>query len=139
MTHKQNQNFFGFILVITLWNVLFRYTLSSLLENENWNYVFLPPVIFFFAMYFSGRYFGLKQWRRLPIDQSFKYHLSTFSVFFVVSYGFYFGNLLSEHEPRAILDYTFLFWGLGLIVHYIKFRQCSKTSIKGISRDQIFD
>ena len=139
MTHKQNQNFFGFILVITLWNVLFRYTLSSLLENENWNYVFLPPIIFFFAMYFSGRYFGLKQWRRLPIDQSFKYHLSTFSVFFVVSYGFYFGNLLSEHEPRAILDYTFLFWGLGLIVHYIKFRQCSKTSIKGISRDQIFD
>ena len=126
-------------MVITLWNVLFRYTLSSLLENENWNYVFLPPIIFFFAMYFSGRYFGLKQWRRLPIDQSFKYHLSTFSVFFVVSYGFYFGNLLSEHEPLAILDYTFLFWGLGLIVHYIKFRQCSKTSIKGISRDQIFD
>lgn len=139
MTHKQNQNFFGFILVITLWNVLFRFTLSSLLENENWDYVFLPPIIFFFAMYFSGRYFGLKQWRRLPIDQSFKYHLSTFSVFFVVSYGFYFGNLLSEHESRAILDYTFLFWGLGLIVHYIKFRQCSKTSIKGINRDQIFD
>jgi len=139
MIDKQNQNLFGFILVITLWNVLFRFTLSSLLENENWNYVFLPPIIFFFAMYFSGRYFGLKQWRRLPIDQSFKYHLSTFSVFFVVSYGFYFGNLLSEHEPRAILDYTFLFWGLGLIVHYIKFRQCSKTSIKGINRDQIFD
>jgi hypothetical protein len=139
MIDKQNQNLFGFILVITLWNVLFRFTLSSLLENENWNYVFLPPIIFFFAMYFSGRYFGLKQWRRLPIDQSFKYHLSTFSVFFVVSYGFYFGNLLSEHEPRAILDYTFLFWGLGLIIHYIKFRKCSKTSIKGINRDQIFD
>ena len=139
MILKQNQNLFGFILIITLWNVLFRFTLSSLLENENWNYVFLPPVIFFFAMYFSGRYFGMKQWRHLPIDQSFKYHLSTFSVFFVVSYGFYFGNLLSEHEPRAILDYTLLFWGLGLIVHYIKFRQCSKTSIKGINRDQIFD
>lgn len=139
MILKQNQNLFGFILIITLWNVLFRFTLSSLLENENWNYVFLPPVIFFFAMYFSGRYFGMKQWRHLPIDQSFKYHLSTFSVFFIVSYGFYFGNLLSEHEPRAILDYTLLFWGLGLIVHYIKFRQCSKTSIKGINRDQIFD
>ena len=139
MTHKQNQNLFGFILVITLWNVLFRFTLSSLLENENWNYVFLPPIIFFFAMYFSGRYFGLKQWRHLPIDQSFKYHLSTFSVFFIVSYGFYFGNLLSKYEPRAILDYTLLFWGLGLIVHYIKFRQYSKNSIKGIERDQIFD
>lgn len=139
MILKQNQNLFGFILIITLWNVLFRFTLSSLLENENWNYVFLPPVIFFFAMYFSGRYFGMKQWRHLPIDQSFKYHLSTFSVFFIVSYGFYFGNLLSKYEPRAILDYTLLFWGIGLIVHYIKFSQCSKTSIKGIKRDQIFD
>lgn len=133
------QNLFGFILAITLWNVLFRFTLSSLLENENWNYVFFPPIIFFFAMYFSGRYFGMKQWRYLPIDQSFKYHLSTFSVFFIVSYGFYFGNLLSKYEPRAILDCTLLFWGLGLIGHYIKFKQYSKNSIKGIERDQIFD
>ena len=90
-------------------------------------------------MYFSGRYFGLKQWRRLPIDQSFKYHLLTFSVFFVVSYGFYFGNLLSKYEPRAILDYTLLFWGLGLIIHFIKFRQQSKSLIKGLDRDEIFD
>jgi hypothetical protein len=35
--------------------------------------------------------------------------------------------------------YTLLFWGLGLTVHYIKFRQCAKSSIKGINRDQIFD
>lgn len=139
MIPKQNNNLIGFIAIILLWNVLFRVVLSNILENEYWNLVILPPVVFFFAMYFTGRYFGLKQWRELPINHSFKYHLSTFTVFFVVSYGFYFGNLLSKHEPRVTLDYTLLFWGLGLTLHYIKYRQCAKSSIKGINRDQIFD
>lgn len=139
MTLIKNHNLLRFIVIILLWNVIFRISLSSILENEHWNIVFLPPVIFFFVMYFTGRYFGLKQWKDLPINYSFQYHVATFSVFFIVSYGFYFGNLLSKHEPRAILDYTLLFWGLVLIVHYIKYRQCSKSSIKGISRDQIFD
>ena len=139
MILKQNQNLLGFILVVTLWNVLFRVTLSSLLENEHWNYAFLPPIIFFFVMYFSGNYFGKKQFRHLPINKSFKYHLATFIVFFIVSYGFYFGNLLSKHEPRVILDYSLLFWGLGLIIHFIKFRQQSKSLIKGLDRDEIFD
>ena len=139
MIPKQTNNLLGFIAFISLWNVLFRVALSNILDNEYWNLVILPPVVFFFAIYFTGRYFGLKQWRELPINDSFYYHLSNFSVFFVVSYGFYFGGLLSEYEPRSILDYTLLFWGLVLTVHYIKFRQCAKYSIKGINRDQIFD
>jgi hypothetical protein len=82
--NKQNQHLFSFIISITIWNVLFRLALSYLLANEIWYLVFVPPVIFFTVMFFTGRYFGLKQWQDLPTDVSFKYHLSNFCIFFIV-------------------------------------------------------
>jgi hypothetical protein len=139
MKKLQNQFLFSFIVLITLWNVLFRVALSYMLKNEIFNMVIVPPVIFFLLMFFTGKYFGLKQWKDLPTDVSFKYHLSSFCIFFIVSYGFYFSDLLSKYEPRLILDYILIFWGLGLIFHFIQYVKFKKSSIKGIHHDQIFD
>ena len=49
-----------FIVSITLITVVFRMTLSSLLNSELYNYVFIPPVIYFISMFLAGRYFGKK-------------------------------------------------------------------------------
>jgi hypothetical protein len=139
MKKLQNQFLFRFIVLITIWNVLFRVALSYMLKNEIFNMVIVPPVIFFLLMFFTGKYFGLKQWKDLPTDVSFKYHLSSFCIFFIVSYGFYFSDLLSKYEPRLILDYILIFWGLCLIFHFIQYIKFKKSSIKGIHHDQIFD
>ena len=139
MKKLQNQYLFSFIVLITIYNVLFRLALSYVLANEIWNLVFVPPIIFYLVMFFTGRYFGLKQWKDLPTDVSFKYDLSNFCIFFIVSYGFYFNDLLSKYEYRVILDYTLFFWGLGLLFHFIQYIKFRKSSIKGIDRNQIFD
>lgn len=128
-----------FIGVIALWNILFRFSLSYVLENEFWIGAIVPPVIFFLTMYQTGRYFGLKQWNDLPMNTSFNYHLSNFVVFFLVSYGFYFSGLLSKYEPISSLNYTLVFWGIGLIVHFLYYWKEMKNSIKGLDRDQLFD
>ena len=128
-----------FIVAIALWNILFRFSLSYVLENEFWIGAIVPSVIFFLFMYQTGRYFGLKQWNELPVDTSFTYHLSTFLVFFLVSYGFYFLGLLSKYEPISSLNYTLLFWGIGLFVHFLYYRKEMKNSIKGLDREQLFD
>lgn len=128
-----------FIGVIALWNILFRFSLSYVLENEFWIGAIVPPVIFFLTMYQTGRYFGLKQWNDLPMNTSFTYHLSNFVVFFLVSYGFYFSGLLSKYEPISSLNYTLVFWGIGLIVHFLYYWKEMKNSIKGLDRDQLFD
>ena len=128
-----------FIVAIALWNILFRFSLSYVLENEFWIGAIVPSVIFFLFMYQTGRYFGLKQWNELPVDTSFTYHLSTFLVFFLVSYGFYFLGLLSKYEPISSLNYTLVFWGIGLFVHFLYYRKEMKNSIKGLDRDQLFD
>ena len=139
MKKAQNQYLFNFIILITIYNVLFRLALSYVLANELRYLVFVIPLIFSLVMFFTGRYFGLKQWKNLPTNVSFKYHLSTFCVFFIVSYGFYFTDLFSKYEPRVILDYTLFFWGLGLFFHFIQYIKFRKSSIKGIHRNQIFD
>ena len=128
-----------FIVAIALWNILFRFSLSYVLENEFWIGAIVPSVIFFLFMYQTGRYFGLKQWNELPVDTSFTYHLSTFLVFFLVSYGFYFLGLLSKYEPINSLNYTLVFWGIGLFVHFLYYRKEMKNSIKGLDREQLFD
>ena len=128
-----------FIVAIALWNILFRFSLSYVLENEFWIGAIVPSVIFFLFMYQTGRYFGLKQWNELPVDTSFTYHLSTFLVFFLVSYGFYFLGLLSKYEPISSLNYTLVFWGIGLFVHFLYYRKEMKNSIKGLDREQLFD
>jgi hypothetical protein len=139
MKMQINQNLIVYTLVILVLNIVFRLALSFTLENEMWLMTFIPPVVFFFAMYFTGRYFGLRQWRDLPTDYSFQFHLATFSVFFIVSYSFAFFNLLSKYEPRGILDITLFSWGIGLLIHFIQYRNKQATSIKGIARDEIFD
>jgi len=128
-----------FIGVIALWNILFRFSLSYVLENEFWPLVILPPVIFFLLMFYTGRYFGLKQWNDLPVNKSFTYHVSTFVVFFLVSYGFYFLGLLSQHEPISGINYTLFFWGIGLLISFFHSMNVMKNTIKGLDRDQLFD
>lgn len=74
-----------FIVVTTILTVLFRISLSELLNRQLWNYVFIPPVIYFISMFLTGRYFGKKDYEFLPIgDIGFRFHLSTFVVFFTV-------------------------------------------------------
>ena len=72
-----------FVLVTTLLTILFRISLSELLNNQMWSLVFIPPVIYFILMYVSGRFFGIKEYEYLPIgDIGFRFHLSSFVVFF---------------------------------------------------------
>jgi hypothetical protein len=120
MKKLQNQFLFSFIVLITLWNVLFRVALSYMLKNEIFNMVIVPPVIFFLLMFFTGKYFGLKQWKDLPTDVSFKYHLSSFCIFFIVSYGFYF----SAFQIRTQINIRLYFNFLGLRLDFSFYSIC---------------
>ena len=98
-----------FILVTTLLTILFRISLSEVLNNQLWNLVFIPPVIYFILMYVSGRFFGIKEYEYLPIgDIGFRFHLSTFVVFFTISYSMFYLEYMSSSEPRGIIDTTLL-------------------------------
>lgn len=128
-----------FILVTTLLTILFRISLSEVLNNQLWNLVFIPPVIYFILMYVSGRFFGIKEYEYLPIgDIGFRFHLSTFVVFFSVSYTMFYLEYMSGSEPRSIIDTTLLIWGTLLFTQFIFYQKFKKNNIKGINKEDIF-
>lgn len=129
-----------FILVTTLLTILFRISLSELLNNQLWNLVFIPPLIYFILMYFSGRFFGIKEYEYLPIgDIGFRFHLSTFVVFFTVSYSMSYLEYMSSSEPKGIIDTTLLIWGILLFSHFVFYQKFKRNNIKGINKEDIFD
>ena len=129
-----------FTSIITLLSVVFRISMSSILSDESWNYVYIPPLLYFVSMFITGRYFGKKEYEYLPInDVCFRFHLSTFFVFFLVSYSVFYLGLMSIYEPRIILDYTLLSWGVGLLIHLFLYLSSCKNSIKGLDKEDIFE
>ena len=111
-----------FITVTTFLTFIFRISLSEFLNEQLWSFVFIPPLIYFILMYVSGRYFGIKEYKYLPIgDIGFRFHVSTFIVFLIVSYLMYYLGYMSNSEPRGILDITISIWGIFLIIHMILF------------------
>ena len=129
-----------FILIITLFTILFRISLSEFLNEQLWNFVFIPPMIYFILMYVSGRFFGIKEYKYLPIgDVGFRFHLSTFLVFFIVSYTMYHYGFMSKWETREILDITLLIWGTILFTHLIFYLKSKRNNIKGMNKEDIFE
>tara|TARA_B100001093_G_scaffold506142_1_gene564591 strand:+ start:632 stop:1054 length:423 start_codon:yes stop_codon:yes gene_type:complete len=129
-----------FITVTTFLTVIFRISLSEFLNEQLWSFVFIPPLIYFILMYVSGRYFGIKEYKYLPIgDIGFRFHVSTFIVFLIVSYLMYYLGYMSNSEPRGILDITILIWGIFLIIHMILFFKSKNDNIMGINKEDIFD
>ena len=129
-----------FITVTTFLTVIFRISLSEFLNEQLWSFVFIPPLIYFILMYVSGRYFGIKEYKYLPIgDIGFRFHVSTFIVFLIVSYLMYYLGYMSNSEPRGILDITISIWGIFLIIHMILFFKSKNDNIIGINKEDIFD
>ncbi|MGB0376449.1 MAG: hypothetical protein ACPGC5_04560 [Flavobacteriaceae bacterium] len=129
-----------FVLVITLLTILFRVSLSQFLNEQLWSFVFIPPIVYIILMFVSGRYFGIKEYEYLPIgDIGFRFHLSTFLVFFIVSYTMYYNGFMSVSETREILDITLLIWGIFLSIHMIFYLKSKRNNIKGIDKKDIFD
>ena len=129
-----------FITVTTFLTVIFRISLSEFLNEQLWSFVFIPPLIYFILMYVSGRYFGIKEYKYLPIgDIGFRFHVSTFIVFLIVSYLMYYLGYMSNSEPRGILDITISIWGIFLIIHIILFFKSKNDNIMGINKEDIFD
>jgi hypothetical protein len=90
-------------------------------------------------MYVSGRFFVIKEYEYLPIgDIGFRFHLSTFVVFFTVSYSMFYLEYMSGSEPRSIIDTTLLIWGILIFTHFIFYQKFKRNNIKGINKEDIF-
>jgi hypothetical protein len=133
-----NQLTFAGILVIL--TIACHFGISTFLENREFTWVWLIAALFAISVFFAGWYFGKNDYESLPLyDIGFKYHLITYIAFNLITELWFMLGFQSNFESVKSVHLTALFWGIGLIIHFILYLFARKDSIKGIEKSDIFD
>lgn len=120
--------------------VLFRFALSYSLDHSSGWAVALVAVVYGLLMGVSGYHFGKRDYLENQIfDIGFRYSLMTYLI--CNGFGllwFYLGTNSAKESIKAV-GYTALFWGIGIVIHFIFFLATRKHAIKGYGKDEIFE
>lgn len=134
------KNLNRFLFITLLLTIVFRYGLSAILASELFSYVALVAIAYGVSVFITGWVFGKKDNLHLPIyDIGFRFHLVTYAVANGVAIVWYSFGLQSKYEHIDTVYYTALFWGAGLLLHFIFFLITRRNAIKGLSKDDIFE
>jgi|SRR5690554_401029 len=129
-----------FAATATVLTIIFRYFLSTGLENNNTTIVLISSALYGLAMFASGWFFGQKDGEYLPIsDVGFRFHLTTFLVHNIVSELWFLFDFQAAKENIYTIHYTILFWLPFLIIHYLFYLRAKKKSIKGLDKNNLFE
>ena len=117
--------------------ILFRYALNLSIEIVNSFASALCSVTYFCLMFLLGWYFGKKDYIENEFhDIGFRFHLTTYILCIGIGYGAYYIGWNTETLKSMTITATC--WGIGLLVHLILFLIERKRTIKGYSKDEIF-
>ena len=129
-----------FALVAAVLTIAFRFSLSYGIANQIKVVIYLSSLVYFSVMFISGWYFGKKDKEYLPVsDLGFRFHLTTFVVFNLVTEIFYRMDLQSKVELLRDSHRTIIYWLPFLIIHFIFYLFAKRKTIKGIDKDNLFE
>ena len=134
------KNLLLFVLAAFVLAVLFRFSLSELLENEYYNMVFIPAILYAGAMFCAGWYFGKRDDNYFPInDIGFRFHFVTYLVHNGVSELWFLFGLESQYENVKTVHWTAITWGIFLLIHFFIFLWMRKQSIGNLDKENLFE
>lgn len=134
----KNLMYFAFFFFIGA--IVFRYGLSEFLEDRSFQLVWAIAVIYFFYNFFIGWFFGKRDYETIPLnDIGFRFHFVTYFLFISVSFLWFSFGLHSQYESINHVYNTALFWGIGVLVHFIFYLIARKNSINGLNKEDIFE
>ncbi len=135
-----SKNLRYFAIFFFMGSIIFRYSLSYFLENSSYNIVWIIAVIYFFFNFAIGWILGKRDYELLPLfDVGFRFHFVTYLLFNIVSVFWFLFGFQSQFENIGIVYIIALFWGIGLLVHFIFYMIAQKNSINGINKEEIFE
>jgi hypothetical protein len=134
------QNLLKFTLSALLFAVIFRFSLSTSIANKMVVGVLLTALFYALLMWFSGYYFGKKDYEQLPIyDIGFRFHLVTYLTHNIVSVVWFKIGFESRYENMSIIYTTALIWSVFLIMHFLYYLSARKSSIKNLKKNELFE
>lgn len=129
-----------FAALFAVYTIAFRYLLSNSLQNEQykivWVYAVLYGLIIFITAWNLGKADGMK---KIFFDAGLRFHVTNYLIFGIISELWFLLGFNSDKESAAVVHYTMIFWGIGLILHFVIFLLLRRNTIRGIQRSDIFD
>lgn len=133
-------NQFRFTVAFFVLTIFIQAAITILLNAQEFRIVWIPIPFYVILVFMAGWYLGGKDNEILPLAVTgFKFHLITYVIGNGISLFKHLFGLASIYENIVSVYLTILFWGLGLLLHYIIFLIVRKNSIKGISKSEIFE
>ena len=134
------KNLIYFAIFFFIGVIVFRYSLSYYIENQLFNATIIIAVIYFLYNFGIGWFFGKKDHESLPLyDIGFRFHFVTYLLFNIMSILWFQLGLNSHYESIRVVYITALFWGIGLLIHFILYLFARKNSINGLNKNEIFE
>ena len=134
------KNLVLFSIALIILTVLFRFALSTMLQNKLFTSVWILAALYGIIIFIIGWVFGKKDKQTLPLyDIGFRFHLATYLICNLIAEIWYFVGLQSDYEKIKSVHLTVIFWGIGLLIHFIIYLITRKNAIKGIKKSEIFE
>lgn len=129
-----------FALVILILTFVFRYSLSYMIDQHSFSGIWFIAILYFFAMFSAGWYFGKKDGEYLPIyDVGFRFHFTTYLIHNGISELWFFLGFNSPNESIKIVHSTALIWAFFLLIHLFFYLQARKNSINDLNKTDLFE
>lgn len=117
--------------------VLFRYSLNFCIGMHSVIGTTICSIVYACLMYLVGWYFGKKDAVENDFhDIGFRFHIVTYILCIGIGYGAYYIDW--NTESLCAMAITAIFWGIGLLVHFILFIIEQRKTIKGYAKEDIF-
>lgn len=133
-TMSNNLKYFGGLTLVL--SVAFFYYLVASLQAQDFGNIWLIALGFGLLLFASGLLFGYNDsMRGSRADLGFQYHLMTFIIVNLVGIPWLMVGLGTDSNNLINIAYQCVPWAIGLATHYY----FSSKSIKGVSKEEIFD
>ena len=134
------KNLVYFAIFFFIGAIVFRSFLSATLENRSYTLVWIIAVGYFFFNFLIGWFFGKKDYESLPLyDVGFRFHFLTYLLFNIVGILWFSLGFHSQFESIRNVYAIALFWGIGLLFHFIFYLIARNNTIKGLNKEEIFE
>lgn len=134
------KNLIYFAILFLFGTIIFRFGLSSFLEDRAYTLVWVVAAIYFIYNFIIGWIFGKRDYESLPLfDVGFRFHLVSYVLFNGISLAWFLLELHAQTEKIGAVYITAIIWGFFLGLHFVFYLYAQKQAIKGINKDEIFD
>ncbi len=129
-----------FAVFLAIFTIMFRYGLSSLLTLHMFSEIWIIAVIYGALIFSIGWIFGKKDNESLRIyDIGFRFHLTTYLICASITELWFLFKFNSALENIKNVHLMVIFWGIGILIHFIFFLISRRNAISGMKKSEIFD